>query len=126
MKIISFSNTLLVTTCLYGCIIGGTGTPQITATGNRCTNLIGTSSCTINLTYNTGGVTGLSLGVKYDPQQFAQFTIQNLTTCPAPSGGSQTCSLTVNYKSTGVRVSQNMIFTLGSANSSPAIQLSGS
>jgi hypothetical protein len=112
--------------CGAGTASTTTGTISASSNGN-CSPITTSQQCIITITYDTNGNSGQILGVSYSPQQLSQFTVPNpATSCPVPSssGGSQTCQLQVTYLSNGSSVSENLTFTLGTANSN-AILISG-
>lgn len=128
---------LLVSTIVVaGCNVGGGLNPSISAavigSPSTCTGLTNNKQCTIQITYNTNGVSGVTLGtIPVQSSLPSSMTTNNsfidgLTTCQnqvGTSSGNTTCSLTLTYTSNG-GTNINLAFTLGTATSN-VIQVSG-
>jgi hypothetical protein len=116
---------------LIGCDIGGTGKAAISSakvTQGNCGALTTAAPvCTVTLTYNTGGESGASFSVNYDPAQpTGQFTAV-FSSCSLEGSGQQTCNVPVTYSkpANGRVVPQKGVFVLGGSKSDPPIQFSG-
>lgn len=124
---------ILVLICVimgvYGCNnVGGTGNPSISAqvTSGNCSNFTSTNeSCTVTITYNTNGATGISLGYTPNPLPTA---ITSNGTFNSTFGACQTqvnnsvsgqysCPVTITYTSGIGGANFNLAFTLGNATS---------
>lgn len=122
---------------LAGCNGVGSGqNPSISAavigTPSTCTGLKNLGQCTIQITYNTNGVSGVTLGTS--PTSLPASITTNpsfsygLTNCQnqvVNNSSGPTCSMTITYTSPsngGTNV--NLAFTLGSTTSN-AIQVTG-
>lgn len=106
---------------LFACTAGNTTNPSITASvasSSSCVNMASNTQCTIQLTYNANGLSGLTLG---NTSLNIQFSLGGLTNCPTPGGNSnQQCNVTLTYNKTsgGTPVpNQNIAFTLGTVTS---------
>lgn len=130
---------LIITAGLSACDGAGSSlNPAISAavigSPSTCTNLTNGAQCTIQITYDTNGISGVALGTS--PVQTAlpgSITanpgfINSLTTCQnkiAGSVGQSTCAMTITYTSVGgAGTNTNLAFTLGNTVSN-AIQITG-
>ena len=80
-KIVILLCTMIVLTACSAGSSSGTN-PTISATSSNCSPITNANQCQITLTYNAGGASNLTLGITYNPQQLAQFTVNGLSSCP--------------------------------------------
>ncbi|MBY0379238.1 MAG: hypothetical protein K2P99_02425 [Burkholderiales bacterium] len=116
MKSFLISSLIFILLCV-ACGVGNN--PIITATAISGCSAMSVESpiCKINLTYNTNGQAGLSLGVISTPDSFTDFDTTGLESCVVKNqANNQVCTFNILYKS-GVKNTQYMVFTLGSAKS---------
>ena len=106
---------------LVGCNVGNANNPTISAviaTAGCNSGMSNNKTCVVTLTYTSHGITGATLGVTYNPVLTPPAFVTNISTCPAPNGTNQTCSVSVTYnRPASGSTRQNLTFTLGNTNS---------
>ena len=126
---------ILLSSLAVMCVACGIGTnsstiPSISiATNNACGTGITTNSCTLTITYSTGGNSGLAFG---GPICSSVVGTSSSTTCAistytfnfnncsiVSSTNQQTCTVPVTYNGSGTppSISENVQFTLSTATS---------
>ncbi|MFN8769913.1 MAG: hypothetical protein ACK5WP_03495 [Neisseriaceae bacterium] len=110
--------TLICTACGLGAATNN-GNQMISAATSGSCNYIQSGSCNITLTYNTGGASGLSIGIQYNGTSYPQEFQINMESCVVINQAyNQTCNVPVKYIGNGSGGhTQNMIFSLGNAQS---------
>ena len=117
----------------------GTGSslnPSISAaviSSTQCTGLVNNAQCIIQITYDTSGVAGLTLGTSPAESSLPASILTNpsfmnsLNLCKnqvATSNGQTICPVTLTYTTTNSPTNINLAFTLGNQTSN-TIQITG-
>jgi energy-converting hydrogenase Eha subunit E len=117
-NLVIFSAAFII---LLGCTVGSANNPTMSAVVNgTCNqNMSNGATCNVTLTYNTNGVTGLTLGFTTTPSAPAgQFVPTIPASCSTAAQETQSCIVPVKYtKPTNGSVQQTIVFTLGGAKS---------
>lgn len=119
MKLKNLLLLLGVVTICSSCI-GDTDNPTISAkiTGGVCRSMTTADTCSITLTYNTGGQSGLIFSISSGNIPSNYFNLDGLNNC-STTNTSNTCTVTVTYlaPSDADNITEDLVFALGSAKS---------
>ncbi len=116
MKLKNLLLLLGVVTICSSCI-GDTDNPTISATTSGvCQPMTAADTCSITLTYNTGGQSGLRFTVTGNSSP--QFTLNGLNSCSTTNtSNTQSCIVNVTYNPAPGNITEDLVFALGSAKS---------
>lgn len=118
MKSFLIANILTVLLCAACGIGANNGNPSISASQTSGCSNIKNNTCTITLNYNTGGQSGLTIGIQYNGPSYPQEFIMNIESCSVINQNqNQVCAFPVTFGQGAGGHTQNMTFTLGSAQS---------
>jgi hypothetical protein len=121
MKLKNLLLLLGVVTICSSCI-GDTNNPTISAkiTDGVCQPMTTANTCSITLTYNTGGQSGLIISTSSGNSFSDNFVLTGVggSYCPTTNtSNTQSCIVTVTYTPTTTPITEDLVFALGSAKS---------
>jgi len=118
MKLKNLLLLLGVVTICSSCI-GDTDNPTISATTSGvCQPMTAADTCSITLTYNTGGQSGLIFSISSGNIPSNYFNLDGLNNCSTTNtSNTQSCIVNVTYNPAPGNITEDLVFALGSAKS---------